>query len=407
MTPRARWGFSLLRRNQPFRVLLAARVASFSGDQLTTVALTLHVHARYGVGAAVSVLLVAHVLPQLAGSWAGAVVDRTDQRTVLRVCEALRATVVLTIAVLLPPLPVLAALVAVNAALATVLRPAGRRAIPVLVERDELGTANAALATGANLGLALGPLLGGALTASAGVQAALVVDAGTSLAAAIGLRRLPPLPVAHAGSPPQRLRRDVAEGLRFTWHHPAARLLALTLLAAVALAGTVLVAGVFLVRDQLAGGPASYGAFTAVWGIGMIGASIAIAGLVRPGSPGTWLTLALGAQAVALVAAGVAPVLGAAIAAAALGGVGNGLQDIATDTILQQQVPRELLGRVVGAVYSASFAGELVAYVAAGPLVDLFGPRGVLVGAGAGLLALTAVAARGLVARPRRKGARG
>jgi MFS family permease len=127
---------SLLRRNRQLRLLLTARVVSFAGDQLTAVALTLHVHDRYGIGTAVSVLLVAQVLPQLAGSWAGAIVDRTDQRRVLRVCEVARGATVLTIVVLLPPLPVLAGLVAVNGGLASILRPAGRSAIPVLVDCD-------------------------------------------------------------------------------------------------------------------------------------------------------------------------------------------------------------------------------------------------------------------------------
>jgi hypothetical protein len=58
---------SLLRRNGQLRIMLTARVVSFAGAQLTAVALTLHGHGRYGVGAAVPVLLVAQVLPQLAG----------------------------------------------------------------------------------------------------------------------------------------------------------------------------------------------------------------------------------------------------------------------------------------------------------------------------------------------------
>ncbi len=121
----------------------------------------------------------------------------------------------------------------------------------------------------------------------------------------------------------------------------------------------------------------------------MIAASLAIARSKRAPAPRTWLLIALAAQAAALLAAGVAPVLALAMLAAGIGGAGNGLQDIATDTILQQRVPRTMLGRVVGLVYAASFAGELVAYALAGPLVDQIGTRMVLLGAGGGLMALT------------------
>lgn len=391
---------SLLRRNRQLRLLLTARVVSFAGDQLTVVALTLHVHDRYGIGSAVSVLLVAQVLPQLAGSWAGAIVDRSDPRRVLRACEAARGATVLTIVVLLPPLPVLAGLVAVNGALASTLRPAGRSAIPVLVDRGDLLAANAAVATGANLGLALGPVLGGVLYSLVGVRGTLLVDVATSFAAPVVLLGLRPLLPQPADTAPVRFRSAVVEGLRFTWQQSNARLLALTLLAGVALAGTVLVAGVFVVRDQLAGGPAGYGMFAGAWGAGMIATSLAIARATRPGSPTVWLPAALAAQAVALLTVGVAPVLAIAITAALLGGFGNGLQDIATDTILQQQIPRRLLGRVVGAVYSASFAGELIAYAAAGPLVDLAGPRAVFVGAGSGLIVVAVIAAVRLAGHP-------
>jgi MFS family permease len=385
--PRAR---SLLRRNGQLRILLGARVVSFAGDQVTAVALVLLVHERHGLGSAVAALLVAQTLPQLLGPLAGTLVDRAEQRRVLRTCETGRAVVVAVIALTLPPLPVLVALVAINATLATTLRPAGRSAIPALVEPGDLGAANATLATGANLGLALGPLLGGALTAWAGVPGALLVDVASSLASVIWLRWLRPLPASSSDVPRAGLAAELREGIRFTWRHPATRLLGVTLYLGVALAGIVGVAGVFVVRDELGGGPAGYGLFGGAWGVGMILAGLVLARSRGLSSPPRWLTAALGAQAAALLMLGTAPALSLAIAAAAVGGAGNGLQDIATDTILQQQVPRRLLGRVVGAVYAASFSGELTAYALAGPLVDAFGPRAPTIAAGLGLGGLTA-----------------
>ncbi len=350
-------------------------------------------HARYGVGSAVSVLLVAQVVPQLGGPVAGAVVDRFDQRSVLRLCEVGRAAIVAVIALTLPPLPLLALLVAANGLLATTLRPAGRSVLPALVEPDDLGRANAAVATGANLGLALGPFLGGAMTSLIGVPGALLVDAATSVGSAFGLRWLRPLPAVAIGAGPNNFGQEVRDGLRLARLHRTTRLLGLTLFLGVSLAGTILVAGVFLIRDVLHAGPAAFGLFSGAWGLGMIGVSLVLAASRMGSSSGFWLPLAVAAQAVGLLVAGVAPVLAVAVMAATLGGIGNGLQDIATDTLLQQTVPRHLLGRVVGTVYAASFAGELVAYAAAGPLVDLMGARLLLLSAGTGLLLVTAVAA--------------
>jgi MFS family permease len=379
-----------LRRNRQFQLLVGARVVSFAGDQLTVVALILLVHQRYGAGAAVSALLVAHVLPHLSGPVMGTVVDRSDQRTVLRACEAVRALLVATMALTLPALPILVLLVAANALLATTLRPAGRSAIPVLVGGHQLAAANATLATGANLGFAVGPATGGLLVAWVGVSGALMVDVATSVGAVMVLgllRPLPPAPDPRGGR--LRLLFGTREGMSYVWRQPVTRVLAIALFAGVSLAGIVLVAGVFLVRDPLGAGPVGYGAFSGAWGLGMIAASVVLALGGGGSSPTTWLVLGFAAQAAGLAGAGLAPHLALAVAAAAAGGTGNALEDVATDTILQQVVPRELLGRAVGAVYTGSFAGELVAYAAGGPLVDLMGPRALFVAGGCALAVVT------------------
>jgi MFS family permease len=76
--------------------------------------------------------------------------------------------------------------------------------------------------------------------------------------------------------------------------------------------------------------------------------------------------------------------------AQAVGGFGNGLENIAADTLIQQAVPREMLGRVFGLVTTAAFGGSTLAYAAGGPLLDLSSPRAVFLIAGAGILAVTA-----------------
>ena len=73
-----------------------------------------------------------------------------------------------------------------------------------------------------------------------------------------------------------------------------------------------------------------------------------------------------------------------------MGGFGNGLENIAADTLIQQAVPREMLGRVFGLVTTAAFGGSTLAYAAGGPLLDLTSPRTVFLIAGAGILVVTA-----------------
>jgi MFS family permease len=70
-------------------------------------------------------------------------------------------------------------------------------------------------------------------------------------------------------------------------------------------------------------------------------------------------------------------------------GFGNGLQNVAADTLIQRGVPREMLGRVFGLVSTAAFSGSTLAYAVGGPLLDLTSPRAVFVIAGSGILVVT------------------
>jgi MFS family permease len=78
-----------------------------------------------------------------------------------------------------------------------------------------------------------------------------------------------------------------------------------------------------------------------------------------------------------------------AAAAQAIGGFGNGLENVAADTLIQRAVPREMLGRVFGLVYTAAFGGSTLAYAAGGPLLDLTSARAVFLIAGAGIFVVT------------------
>ena len=91
------------------------------GDSIGLVALILYVADRSGTGLAVALLMLAgDVAPQLLSPFAGALADRFDLRRVMIVCELGQLLMILAIALLLPPLPVLVLLVAVRSTLALI-----------------------------------------------------------------------------------------------------------------------------------------------------------------------------------------------------------------------------------------------------------------------------------------------
>jgi MFS family permease len=379
----------LLRANRSFASLWAARVISFAGEQLSLVALILLVHDRYQTGPTVAVLLIATAAPRLLGPLAGAIADRVEQRRLMQGCELGRATVITVIAFTLPPLPVLLALVVLASTLSALFMPAGRSAVPVLVGREQLQPANALLATGSNLGLATGPFIGGALVALVGTTPTLLVDAATSLVAVALLGFLPDLRAA-------ALRRDdapgigfeVVDGLRHVVRHRLTRAILMGLTLGVSFAGMGSVAGVFLIRGTLGAGPVAFGLFEAAWGVGMIAGSLALIRWATGRDPTLLFAVGWLLTGAGVAAAGVAPTAAVAILVYAVGGIGNGLDNVATDTILQRVVPRPFLGRAFGVVYTGAFLGSLVAFAVAGWLIEFTDPRTIFLVAGATTLAI-------------------
>lgn len=382
---------NVLRANRTFRRLWTARAISFIGDGVAITALVLHLQSANGTGTAVGALLLAQALPHLIGPFAGVLSDRTDQRRLMIGCDLGRVAVFGVAAWLLPALPGLIVLVATGSILDTVFAPAGRSAVPAIVDEGDLLSANAWLGTALNMQVAIGPLLGGLLVASLGIRGALAADALSFLLSAVVLLGVPALPPVRERSERSSFMADTREGLAYVRRHVAARAVVVTLFLGVAFAGIDNVALVFLSREVLGAGALGFGVVAGAFGIGMLVASVVLSS-GRSRSPrtlfiGGWLLTAAGT-----LLTGLAPVLWLAVAAQAIGGIGNGADNVASDTLIQRSVPRDMLGRVFGVTSTAAFVGGGIAYAAGGPLLDATSPRFVFVLAAVGVLAVVGLA---------------
>jgi MFS family permease len=335
----------------------------------------LRVEATVGVGVAVSALLLAHALPSsLLGPIAGAIADRVDQRSLMIAADLGRAAIFIVMAATLPPFAVLLVLMVLTAMFEIVFRPAGRSAIPSLVAREHLMTANAWLGSALNAGAALGPLIGGFLVASIGVSGALFVNAGSFLLSAAFLVGLPHLKPEKPEGEQLGIFSATREGMAFVRRDAVMRAVIIGLLLGVAAGGLDNVALVFMATRVFDAGPTGFGVLESAFGIGMIAASLLLvkrqmmtaAGLFALG----WFGTAVGNFGV-----GLAPVFVVAALAQLLGGAGNGISVVGGDTLIQENVPKHMMGRAFGVTGSAPFIGMLIAYGSGGFLVDAFGAR--------------------------------
>ncbi|MCB9763938.1 MAG: MFS transporter [Alphaproteobacteria bacterium] len=380
----------LLRRAPGFAALLTARAVSLLGDGVGALALVIHVQRTAGTGQAVGLLLLVASLPNLLAPLTGTLADRVDRRTVLIAAELLQGVVLGVVLLWMPPLPLLLGLLLLKATLVTIADPAGRSAIPALVEDEDLDAANALLGGLRQAGEVLGPLLGGAVVAAFGVRAGLAIDAATFAVSVPLLLRLAPMPPAPETGP--GVLAEAVEGLRFTLAHPVARALGLGFLI-VGLSSADDVALPFLAMELGAGEP-GVGALYAAVGAGLIVGYLA---LTRLGSRlPTRAGLLLGAAVAGLgnLATGLPSSIAAAVGFQVVRGVGLAFYDTGLQTLIQRTVPAAHLGRVFANVFGAVNVTAALGLLLGGPLLDATSPRAVLIGVGAvGLLGAAVTAA--------------
>jgi MFS family permease len=377
---------TLLKENGPLRVLSTARVVSVVGDALSLVTLMLHVQSVLGKAIAVAaLLLVGDFAPSLLSPLTGLISDRFDRRTVMIVCEVAQGVLLAVIAVTLPPLPILLALVGVRAVLGQIFVPASRAAVPSLVAEKDLAQANTALGLGSNSADVIGPFLAAVLLQFMDTRGVLIVDAVSFGLSALLLLRLPKLVVP--AEPGETVFTDVKAGVSEIWRNRALRIVFLGFCGVVActaiddVAVLQLTMGVFGEPESVAG---------VVLGAVGIGLLLGYALLARGSARWSMVTLLVTGFLVSSagnLCTGLAWGVASAFALQAVRGLGIAAMDVAHSTLIQRLVPGDRTGRVFGNFYGGIGVAAAVSYIAGGLLIDVLGPRLILVLAGgAGVL---------------------
>jgi MFS family permease len=386
-------GDSLL-RNVRFMRLWVGQGISFVGDYVSMVALVILVVEISGSATAVGGVLVARLLPTLASPLFGVLADRLDRRVVLVASDLARAVLVLGLVFVrdLIALYVLAFLIGLARAFFT---PTVRAAFPSVVAEGNLTKANAIISGTFSVSITLGPALGGLLVASVGVNAAFVLDSATYLISAILLSRIPlPRP---QGESEGTLVRELRAGFAYLGRARVPMALVMGAFLLNFTTDLTVPAEAFLARETFGAGSVGYGLLVSVWGGGMIVGSALAAVLENRLNLIIIYLVSIFIWGLALVGTGLAPAFVIALGALAVAGVSNGVDNVATDTVLQRRVPDIFLGRVFSVRFLGYTVGEALAYQVGGLTMDATGPRFVYLVAGvataaAGLLILTLLA---------------
>ena len=189
-------------RGRDFRLAWAGGLVNDTGDWVLMVGLPVYVFTETGSGTSTAIVFLCElVVAALFGALGGSLVDRWNLRRCLIATNLAQAAMLLPLLAVRPDRVWPAYVAVVGQALLTQLNnPANVALIPRVVSREQLTSANAALAASTSLARLVGAPLGGLLVAVSGLRAIVLVDLISFLAVALAISfvRADTDPVAHA-----------------------------------------------------------------------------------------------------------------------------------------------------------------------------------------------------------------
>lgn len=220
-------------RQPRFRSFFVAHAISQFGDRISELAFPLlAVLVLDATPAQVSVLTALVWLPNLTGIFLGAWVDgRAHKKRLLVAADLIRAALLVTVPVAFAfdagTLTQLYAVALLTGAASVLFNTAYPAFFVLLVDRSRYIDANSALSASRSVSFIAGPALGGVLVQALTAPVAILVDAVSFVASALGIGRIRPDDAARTarGDDPEpgTLWHRARDGLRFTLRHPVLR----------------------------------------------------------------------------------------------------------------------------------------------------------------------------------------
>ena len=390
-------------KTRDFGLLWWGQVTSQIGEGLNKVALLWFVYELTGSAMMIATVgLIQTVPPLLFGPLIGVYLDRLRKKPVMIWVDLIRTVLTFLIPTLygLGHLSIegLFVLIFLQSMVSTVFGPALVSAVPLLVRRGELVSANALIQGTNNIGSLLGPAVSGVLIALIGAQHVLYVNAATFFISALCLmpiRNNETIVEQATESQPGSLVSDLSVGFRFVFGNRSTvfLLVIITALFNLGASAFVFVLPVYA-KEYLQVGPVQLGWLWSALGAGMLIASSWLAFrqnndvrsrmqiLVSGTTVGGLATCTLAVLQSPLVAAGFVILVGA----------GAAVLNPVVWALLQEVTPAHLMGRVLTTFSTGSMAAAMVGMSGFGWMADAIGPAQSLIGLGLVLL-LTAYVA--------------
>ena len=347
-----------------FRWLLGSFWVSNLGDGIALAAGPLLVASQTREPFLVALAVLLQRVPWvLFGLLAGVVADRFDRRRIIIAVQLARTTVlaVLSVTIVVDQVNIGVVLVAMFllGTAETFADTTAQTLLPMIVAKGDLGIGNARIMAGiVTINHLVGPTVGATLFA-AGPVVPFAVQGACMVASAALVSRvvLPPHGVDKAAR--ARVRRDIADGFRWLWHHAAVRTLTLTIVTFNVTYGAAWSVLVLYAIERLDAGEIGFGLLATAGACGGLLGTASYGWLTARVSLGNLMRAGLIIETFVHLAFAVTTVTEVALLIMFVFGAHAFVWGTTSTSVRQRAVPTELQGRV-GSVYLLGVQGGIV-----------------------------------------------
>ncbi|MFC1420717.1 MFS transporter [Streptacidiphilus cavernicola] len=367
-----------LRTSAHFRRLWFGQSVSSIGQQMTALAISVQVYALTGSPFATGLVGLCSLVPLVAfGLYGGAIADTMDRRKLglfgasgLAVLSAgLAAQAFFGVR----QVGVLYAIVALQAVCFALNAPARASMVPRLVPAAQLPAANALSTVSMNLGLTVGPMLGGLLIGVWSYQAAYLFDAIAFSASLYAMWRLPSMRPETTPGAIAKPRASVLDGLRFLRDRPNLRMSFLADLAAMVF-GMPRALFPALAVVLYHGDAGTVGLLAAAPAVGALLGALFSGWVSRVRRHGLAVIFAVLAWGLSIAGFGLARQLWLGLVLLALAGAADTVSMIFRNTIMQAAAPDDMRGRLQGVFIVVVAGGPRLGDFESGSVAQLTSP---------------------------------
>jgi DHA3 family macrolide efflux protein-like MFS transporter len=369
--------FGRVLKNRQFCALWLALLVSSFGDWLALLALFSYIAFRlHGTPSQISWMLISFTLPAaLFGPLGGVFVDRWNIKRTMIASDLIR-TVLAALLAFSTDLYQIYFLVFTLSFVSCFFLPAQTVAIPLMVRKEELLVANSINAQTIQLIRVISPAVAGALVAWAGHKICFYIDSlsfviSAALLSTITLHR----DTTEANKGIGSLPRELVEGLRFIGKHRAILFLTISMTAAILAVGAFDAVIVVYVRDILSADSRLFGVLISLVAVGTILGALLIGKFGQRWSRLYLVVLGiLGIGINVLILAALSSAVATLICSFGLG-LSVACVLIPSQTLMQEESPQSMLGRVSSTSMSLMTAAQLGSFLVAGTVANWLGIR--------------------------------